>query len=522
MTRSTRSRGVVSTAAATLLLTAMMAGCSSYLDVNTDPNNPVNVRIDLTLPGMEMAFAHRVLGPESIRYGNLEGSAGFGTEWMQQWSWNNDRHTYAQFQWYEVANLDTDGFWDAGYADVMQEAKNIMAASEGSDQPQYHGIAKLIFAWNASQLTDAFGPIPLDEAFDPTNANPGYETQQQVYATVYQMIDEAIQEMQTTGAGAAPAGTDLVYGGDMAKWVKLAYSLKARFEMRLAYAPGESATDHAQAALTDLASGLQGPGDAPQVEYAGGSGARQPWYDYEDQEPGEPSRSSTYMIDMLKANNDPRLPIMAVPTQLDCPAYGTGYQHNTVQDDCTLATTTIYRGNPSGGVGEPDSAISRIGPFFSADSMAFVWYPYEDTRFLAAEAYLIQGDMANADAQYRAGIQANMERLGVASADITTYLNSKMALGSEANPLQALITEKYVSNFLRDEVWVDYRRTGYPVPPDVNLVIPAGESLSTSGIPQRLRTPASEITNNGAAMLATGISVGEDGMMTKVWWASGS
>ena len=167
----------------------------------------------------------------------------------------------------------------------MQEAKNIMAASEGSDQPQYHGIAKLIFAWNASQLTDAFGPIPLDEAFDPTNANPGYESQQQVYATVYQLIDEAIQEMQQSGTGQAPAATDLVYGGDMAKWVKLAYSLKARFEMRLAYAPGESATDHAQAALSDLANGLAGPEDAPEVEFAGGTGARQPWFVYQDQAP---------------------------------------------------------------------------------------------------------------------------------------------------------------------------------------------------------------------------------------------
>ncbi len=211
---------------------------------------------------------------------------------------------------------------------------------------------------------------------------------------------------------------------------------------------------------------------------------------------------------------------MAEPTQLDCPPAGSGYQHNIQQDDCTLADSIIYRGNPSGGVGEPDSAISQIGDFFSADSMPFVWYPYEDTRFLAAEAYLIQGDMANADAQYRAGIQANMERLGVASADIATYLASKPALGSEANPLEALISEKFVSNFLRDEVWVDYRRTGYPVVP--LPVPPAGEHLYTTGIPQRLRTPASEITNNGAAMQATGISVGQDGMMTKVWWASGS
>ncbi len=514
-----RSKGAAGRVAVALLLAAMVGGCDSFLDVNKDPNNPESVRMDLTLPGTEVAFAYSILGPEFVRYGNLSGPGGWGPEWMQQISYNRDRHTYAQSQWYQVANLDTDNFWNSSYADVMQECVNIMKRSEKTGQPQYHGIAKFIFAWNAAELTDGFGPIPLDEAFNTQNPNPSYETQQQVYTTVYQLIDEAIQEMQQSGDGAAVSSTDILYGGDMTQWVKLAYSEKARLEMRLAYAPGESATDHAQAALSALASGMQSPADAPTMHFTGGSGSRQPWYQYQDQEPTEPSRMSAHFVDLLKANNDPRLPIMAEPTQLDCPPAGSGYQHNDQQDDCTLADSIIYRGNPSGTVGEPDSAISLVGAFFSADSSDFVWFPYEDTKFLEAEARLIVSGAAAADAPYREGIRANMERLGVASADIETYLASKPPLGSVADPLKEIITEKYVSNFLRGEVWTDYRRTGYP---DIPLPVPPeGEHLYLSGIPQRLRVPASEMQNNGDALNAAGVSTSETAMEQPVWWASG-
>src|SRR5690606_30714608 len=41
-----------------LVTAASAAGCDSFLDVNEDPNNPQNVALELTLPGMLVAFAH--------------------------------------------------------------------------------------------------------------------------------------------------------------------------------------------------------------------------------------------------------------------------------------------------------------------------------------------------------------------------------------------------------------------------------------------------------------------------------
>lgn len=499
-----------------LLMAMTTSGCKNFLNVNHDPNNPQTVPLALELPGMLMAFGHEILGPTESRYSNLLGPAGYGPLWMDQTSVNRDRSTYSQTQWFQVSNQDTDGFWNAGYTDVMNECVNIMN-NAGAKDPQYYGIAEFMFAWTAAELTDAFGPIPFDDAFKTTDPTPKYDTQQHVYSEVYTMIDDAIKKMQQTDPN-PPSTGDVVYQGDMSAWVKLAYSEKARLEMRLVYAPGESKTGHAQAALTDLASGMQSASDAPTVHYAGGDGARSPWWHYAYADEGDgtgKNRMSEFFIDTLKANNDPRLPILADPTQLQCPA-GTTYQ----RADCTLATTVIYRGHPDGAAGEPDSAISAIGSTLTADNRDFIWFPYADTKFLEAEAQLIVSGAAAAEAPYVAGIRADMTRLGVASSDIDNYVAAVPSLSTVATPLADIMWEKYISNFLRDEVWTDYRRTGYPKVPLPTP--PAGQSLYLPAIPQRLRTPAVEENFNSDQVAATGIPFTLDGMMVKVWWASGT
>jgi hypothetical protein len=495
--------------ALTLVVAASLTGCDEFLGVNEDPNNPQSVAMELTLPGMFMAFSHEVLGPTEQRYGNLLGPTAWAGEWLGQWSWNRDEHTYAQFQWYDVANLDTNGYWSSGFADVMQEAVNIMNTTEQTGQSEFHGIAKFMFAWTAALLTDSFGPIPLDDAFDTGNRNPTYDTQQEVYQRVFVLIDEAIAEMQAGGPN-PPGYTDIVYKGDMAKWVRLANTVKARLHLRLVYAPGENTQEHAQAALAALASGFAGPDDVPLIAYEGGSDAEQPWYLFADQGYGEPSRAAEYTVELLRTTNDPRLPIMIRPADLACPAGG-GYQ----RADCTIATTVVYRGHPSGDPGQPDSAISRIGSFFVADSADVIWFTWEDAKLIEAEALLLTSGAGAADVPYRTAVRANMERLGVPAAEIDAYMIALPPLAAEAQPLRAIIMQKYLVNFLRDEVWHDWRRTGYPaMTPVAEAVIP--------GIPVRLRTPAAEMQFNSESLAATGISTGLDGQLTDVWWASGA
>jgi hypothetical protein len=108
-----------------------------------------------------------------------------------------------------------------------------------------------------------------------------------------------------------------------------------------------------------------------------------------------------------------------------------------------------------------------------------------------------------------------MTKLGVSTAAINAFLATRPALASVANPLQEIIIEKYVANFLKTEPWNDWRRTGFPVVPLVpQAVIPT--------IPQRIRAPNSELSSNNVQLTATGIPTGEDGMTVKLWWAGGT
>jgi hypothetical protein len=101
----------------------------------------------------------------------------------------------------------------------------------------------------------------------------------------------------------------------------------------------------------------------------------------------------------------------------------------------------------------------------------------------------------------------------VPEAQIATYLAARPNVATVANPLREIITQKYIADYLKAEVWNDWRRTGYP-----QLDIVQGAVLP--GIPQRLRVPASELAGNADNVTAAGVPLGLDGMSVKVWWAS--
>ena len=466
------------------LLALATGACDSFLDVNKNPNAAVDARVDLTFPTVIGVFGHSVLG----------GSLGFWTtEWMQQFSFNGTNRSYANIHRYEVSETTSSGPWDVSFAGVMNEASSIMARTEATDNDwAYHGIAKFIFAWNYGIVSDAWGPVPFTEAFNAAIRNPKYDEQKVVMEGVHRLIEESIADMQKT-AVRKPGENDLLYRGDMAKWVKLARTVQATYHLRLSNAPGENKQDRAQKALTALAQGFQSNADDADQVYPGGNNRRPPWYIFRSI---DNFTASAYFVNALLSRQDPRIGIILRPTVSDTPAI-------------------VYRGHQSGTPGVTTNTVSRIGNFFAGDSASLNWLSFAHAKFVEAEARLIVSGAAAADAAYRAGIRANMQKLGVPDASIATYLAARPPLGTVANPLEEIMREKYVVNFLNIEVWTDWRRTGYPIVPPVT-------SEYLTHIPYRIRTPQSELQNNSDNIAATGIPSGLSGMSTKVWWASGS
>lgn len=481
-------KSMLGSMASLALLAALTGGCDSFLDVNDDPNSPVNALIDVRFPAVIAGVVH------SVYYGD---PPLWGVEWVQQTSYNRTTRRYDELQIYEVQDNSPNEWWSFYYADMLNETKLMMQETDPETDPAYHGLARFISAWTWATTTDMWGAIPFAQALDPTVPTPSYDAQQVVYDALDQWFEEAIAEMERALADASirtPESRDLLFGGDLSRWVKLARHVQARHRLRLTNAPWADSQEQAQAALAALQEGLASNADDADFEYPGGADARNPLWLFQDE--GEFFKVSQFTMELLEQRDDPRLPIMVDPALSD----------------------GGYRGHKNGASQEPDSSISRVGVFFTAEDAAANVASYAEAKFIEAEALLIVSGAATADAPYREAIRANMQKLGIPEGAIDQYVAARPPLSSLVNPLEEIIREKYIANFLKVEPWHDWRRTGYPQ-------IEPVEGAIIAGIPVRIRTPSSELANNEENVLATGIAPGLEGMLyhgDDVWWGHGN
>lgn len=488
----TRIRRAAAGIAAAGVLAVGSGACKEFLDVNENPNAPEQAQVDIRLAALITSFVH------STYYGE---NSLWGAEWTQQFSYNRETRAYAEVHRYELQETDATTAWDYFYTRPARESYQLVRDASAEADVYYRGIGKLFNAWTFQIITDLWGPVPYADAFDPTIREPKYDEQKVVYAGIEKTLEEAVADLGSA-TGRRPTNNDFLFGGDMTRWVKLARFLQARTHLRLSSAPGENRVERANRALQALAGGLASNADDVDFAYPGGQNARNPLFTFQDLR-GQLA-ASEYMVTLLGSRNDPRLPIMFTPIVYDSVRGTARYP----------STTPTWVGHLNGGAPLNDSTVSWIGPYYSAETATLNVVSYADQKFTEAEARLIVGGAAAADAAYREGIRAHMQKLGVATAAITAYVNARPPLASVANPLEEIITQKYIANFLKVEPWNDWRRTGFP-----RLPSPVEQAM-LPGIPQRIRTPGSELSNNANQVQALGIPTGLEGMMTKVWWAS--
>ena len=115
--------------------------------------------------------------------------------------------------------------------------KNIVDAEYRSagdpEKTNIHAAVSIYKVYLLSLLTDIYGDIPYSEAgrgFIDGNPMPRYDTQQEIYEDFFLTLAEAASEI---GTGSDRITGDLIYGGDCAKWKKLANSLRLRFSRKL-------------------------------------------------------------------------------------------------------------------------------------------------------------------------------------------------------------------------------------------------------------------------------------------------
>ncbi|MEP6613051.1 MAG: SusD/RagB family nutrient-binding outer membrane lipoprotein, partial [Mucilaginibacter sp.] len=165
--------------------------------------------------------------------------------------------------------------------------------------------------------------------------------------------------------------------------------------------------------------------------------------------------------------------------------------------------TGLYTGRLIGteDIGSLES-YSLGGPAYAnADSYNYI-VNYSEALFLKAEATFITAGAAAAQPVYTSAVKSHMSKMGIADADANTYLASRGALTS-GNALQLIIEEKFVANFLSQENYTDWRRTGFPALTKVKHAL--------SEIPRRVLYSQSEIVANPQPQQAAKLT-------DRVWW----
>lgn len=214
---------------ATLLFS--LASCEKWLDVNVNPNAATSAQAPYyqRLPWCQFYLEHtwEIPGSNAAYYTQTLASLHTQTNGAMNWNMNAaNRGSNAQQWFFTGCATNLRGMYD--------EAMAVGAY-------HYAAVAKFMRAFGFMEMVDLFGEIPYTDALG-TSAAPVYDTGDVVFMGCLDELDEAIELFgKTQEDGAEPLATgDSWNGGDVDKWVKMCYLLKARWLVKLSKKPAGS------------------------------------------------------------------------------------------------------------------------------------------------------------------------------------------------------------------------------------------------------------------------------------------
>ncbi len=429
------------------MFSLFFTGCEKWIDpdLNIDPDKPSEVPMELMVTSMELSLAYHIGGNRAVKTTAI---------FMQQIN-GVSRNSNSEAN-YGLATTDVDDFWRRMYYQGMMDAASIIEYAEEQGQPHYSGIAKVCLAMSLGTMTNLFGDMPYTEALMGSKGEltPAYDSQQNIYTAIDDLLEEAITELQSDESSLDVEG-DLIYDGDVDEWIKAAYSLRARYALYM---------DNYTGALGYLASGL-GEGDLFKVDFGTENNEANPIYQYNTTSAwGADIVMCSTFIDMLNDVSDPRLPFYADE------APGGGYTGSTP--------------------GSEDANVSDLGDYNDTPEAPVLFSSYAEMKFIEAECILrTSGSADDATDAYIAAVESSVDYVTDGS-DNEAWLDANIRTEDGTSiSIEKIMGQKYIAMYSTVVPYEDYRRTGFP---DLTPVPGAGE------IPQRFPYPQSEISYNGA------------------------
>lgn len=515
-------------------LTTVASSCSSFLDINTNPNSATSVTPDQLLANALVSTGANYTNYNSYTsffagfWGKANGVSGYNVERAYNYT-----STYQQVLW-------------TGIYDNLQDYQLIRTSSVASSYPNHAAIARIMQAYDYLLLVDQYGDIPYTNALQgATNTTPTFDKADAIYKDLIVQLKGAISDINAATSAAKPGTEDVVFGGGtagMTKWKQFANSLRLRILLRQSSTSNGTLNAYVATEMAALQASTEGyitTDVVVQPGYAGSSGQQNPFYNTYGFAVGSSATVSTYrfilptnyLVNLFQNNNDTRL------VQEFRPVNG---------------TTTTYKGTNLGEPLPPDylqgstfqaalagqPAGTFAGTFLRSPSQPTVLMLLAEHLFSKSEAefrsLITTGD---AKTDYLNGIRASYQttyRSGTAPAAVAATAESEAYLAANANnglvnweatttrstdqygnllasgatrtvsTLEKILTQKWLAEntFASTEAYDDYRRTSLP-----NIPISLEASQPALGIPTRLLYPQVEINTNGANVTAASAGI---------------
>ncbi len=465
----------------------LLAACKKDItQLNVNPKAITNVPGEMLFSNAEVAFANTMTTP-NVNTGIFELIS-------QYWA----ETTYPQESQYDLGNRNIPlNWWNSMYRDVIQDFnQSIILMRQQQNDPTLLpanklayknkiAIAKIFRAYAFSVLVNTFGDIPYTEALQgSTNTTPKYDNQKDVYYALLDTISTSISELDVSGTSFDNA--DLIYGGDVTEWYKLANSMQLKLAMVIADSDPAKAQALVEAAAPNV---FTSNDDNALLKYTTTPPNVNPiWSNLVQSGRNDFVIASTF-VDTLNARQDPRRQF-----------YFTGVGSSGSYIGGTYGSGNSFRkfSHPSAKVEAPD---------FPAIIM-----DYAEVELLLAEGAARGMNVGGTAADhYNNGITAAIEFWGGSSTDATTYLADPVNQFNSTNWQKSIGVQAWINYYTRGfDAWVEQRRLDYP-----QLVAPPS---ALTAYPVRYTYPSTEENLNEANYKAASTSIGGDAVTTRLFW----
>lgn len=476
---------------AIIFLLGLFASCTKdFKDLNTDKKNPEVVTAEVLLTNAQINLADQI-SSTNVNNNIWKLMAQYWTErsYVDESNYDivNRRISDNMFRtYYLVLKSLHDSY--TYVKDEKLEAPNL--AAKEKVRTNKLAIIDLLEVFVYQRLVDMFGNIPYSEALNSENYTPAYDDAQTIYTDLITRAKASIAALDPDPDLGSFGTADLIYGGDVASWIKFGNSLLVKLGIGIADGPlstlGRTTVEGAYAnVFANLSEGAYFPyqSSLPYVN---------PLY-----------------LDLVASGRSDFLITTTIYYQMD-DTIGMIKDPRINYYFENLDYPAIVYGVKGGSYSSKMHYNKKIGdPSFHGFLLT-----YDEIQFYLAEAAERGWNVGGAAVDfYNAGVTASILEWGGTDTEASDFLAAK-PITYYGSQIEAIATQAWIAMYTRGFIgYTFFRRLDYPA-----FVMPPHPPVGVDVIPTRFTYPINEQTLNKTNYEAASAAMNGDLLTSKLFW----